>query len=348
MRRIFLALCLLAFALAGLAGCGTEKTYEHSAVIMDTVVTLSASGPEAKAAVDESFQRLAELEAMASSNAENSDAAKLQAAAGREYVKLHPEIYHMLEVSQEYSRLSGGAWDVTLGPLIELWGIGTEHERLPEPEEIEAARKRTGWQHLKLRPEDQSALLELPGMAVDFGGIAKGMAIDEVRRIYAKHGIQNGLINLGASSIYGLGRNKDGKPWNVGIKHPRRDEKDTYLGVVSLENTVLSTSGDYERCFFADGRRYHHIIDPQTGYPAERGAMSDTVIVDGSMPDSGMISDLLTTAVFVLGPEQGRAFLEQLPQKVQGEVTGTDGKIYSADGFENRLRNLHADFSLAK
>ncbi len=327
--------------------CGQEKFYEHSAVVMDTVVTLSASGPEAQAAVDESFQRLAELENMASSTIETSDVAKLRTAAGTGYVQVHPEIYHMLEVSQEYSRLSGGAWDVTLGPLIDLWGIGTDHARLPEPEEITAARKLTGWQHLKLRAEDQSAMLEMPGMSVDFGGIAKGMAIDEVRKIYAAHHIQNGLINMGASSIYGMGKNKENKSWNIGIKHPRNDDPDTYLGVVSLSDTVLSTSGDYERYFVIDGKRYHHIFDPQTGYPAQNGAMSDTVIIDGSMMDSGMLSDLLTTAVFVLGPEKGKAFLEDLPEKVQGEVTGTNHKIYAVDGFEKKLRDLNKDFSLA-
>lgn len=340
------AACLFLLAISCTA-CGTEKSYEHSAVVMDTVVTLSASGPEAKAAVDESFERLAALEAMASSTVETSDASKLKAAAGHSYVKLHPEIYHMLEVSQEYSRLSGGAWDVTAGPLVELWGVGTDHERLPAPEEVEAARRLVSWQQLYLRPEDQSAMLGREGMSVDFGGIAKGMAIDEVRKIYAAHNIRNGLINMGASSLYGMGTNKDGKPWNVGIRHPRNDAKDTYLGIVSLEDMVLSTSGDYERCFFADGKRYHHILDPATGYPADNGAMSDTVVIDGSLPDSGMISDLLTTAVFVMGPEKGRAFLEELPEKVQGEVTGTEDILYPADGFEKKLRGLHEDFHWA-
>ena len=339
-------ICLLLLVVSCTA-CGQQKSYEHSAVVMDTVVTLSASGPEAKAAVDESFERLAVLEAMASSTIETSDVAKLRAAAGHSYVKLQPEVYHMLEVSQEYSRLSGGAWDVTTGPLVELWGVGTDHERLPSPEEIIAARRLVDWQKLRLRPEDQSAMLEMEGMSIDLGGIAKGMAIDEVRKIYAAHKIHNGLINMGASSLYGIGTNKEGKAWNVGIRHPRNDARDTYLGIVSLENMALSTSGDYERCFFVDGKRYHHILNPATGYPADSGAMSDTVVIDGSLPDSGMISDLLTTAVFVMGPEKGRAFLEELPEKVQGEVTGTDYVLYPADGFEKKLRSLHGDFSWA-
>lgn len=345
LRRL-LQLCL-AMCLAGcVAGCGQQR-YEHSAVVMDTVVTLSATGPEAKAAVEESFARLKELEAMASSTIETSDAVKLKAAAGKSYVALHPEVYHMLEVSALYSAKSNGAWDVTTGPLVELWGIGTERAHVPAPAEIQQALRLVGWQKLKLREEDQSAMLMEPGMSIDLGGIAKGMAVDEVRRIYAAHGIQDGLINMGSSSLYALGRSEGGKAWQIGIKHPRSEDKDAYLGVLALQDEALSTSGDYERFFLQDGKRYHHILDPRTGYPAESGAMSDTIVVSGDVPDAGMLSDLLTTTVFVLGPTKGQAFLQTLPETVQGEVTGTDFKLYPTGHMADRLQHVLADFHFA-
>ena len=348
-KRFLVGILLLLCLSLSLAGCEKKAApYERSGVVMDTVVTLSASGPEAKAAVDESFDRLAELEAMASTTIDTSDAARIKAAAGRDYVEVHPEIYHMLEVSQQYSELSQGAWDITTGPLIELWGIGTDHQRLPAPEEVAAAQKLVDYHKLHLRAQDHSVMLEQAGMSVDFGGIAKGFAIDEIRKIYEAHGIQDGLINMGSSSIYGVGKNKDGKPWNIGIKHPRKEDKDAYLAIISLENTALSTSGDYERCFIQDGRRYHHIFDPKTGYPADHGVMSDTIVIDGSVPDSGMISDLLTTAVFVLGSAPGKAFLESLPGEIQGEVTSSDFKVWCADGFEQKLQKLHKDFTIEK
>ena len=344
MQRFRMIFCCVLLLLA-VSGCGQQKeSYEHSAVVMDTVVTLSATGPEAKAAVEESFARLKELEAMCSSTIDTSDAARLKEAAGRDYVKLHPEVYHMLEVSEAYSAQSDGAWDVTMGPLVELWGIGTDQARVPAETEIRAALRLVGWQKLRLRAEEQSAMLAEPGMSIDLGGIAKGMAVDEVRRIYAAHQIKDGLINMGSSSLYALGKNKEGKAWNIGIKHPRSEENDTYLGIISLENQALSTSGDYERFFMQDGKRYHHILDPKTGYPAENGAMSDTIVVDGSAEDAGMLSDLLTTTVFVLGPQKGQKFLDSLPEEVQGEITGNDFHLYAVHGFVKLIRQMHKDF----
>ncbi len=345
LQKNSLLLCLFLWGI-WTAGCGQQtQTYEHSAVVMDTVVTLSASGTEAKAAVEESFERLQNLEDMCSSHIDTSDAAKLKAAAGKDYVRLHPEVWHMLMVSQEYSERSGGAWDITTGPLVELWGIGTDQARVPTKEEIQTARQLVGWQKLHLNAAEQSAMLEQPGMSIDLGGIAKGMAVDEVRKIYAAHGIRDGLINMGSSSMYALGKNKDGKAWNIGIKHPRSEDKSAYLGIVSLQDEALSTSGDYERFFLQDGQRYHHILDPHTGYPAYRGAMSDTIIVAGSVEDAGMLSDLLTTAVFVLGPQQGQIFLQQLPDAIQGEITSQQFELFTAHGFSKRIRELDKNFS---
>ena len=127
-------------------------------------------------------------------------------------------------------------------------------------------------------------MLAKSGMAIDLGGVAKGYAVDEIRKIYEKHHIESGLINLGASSMYAVGKTTKGKPWNIGIKHPRSDNNQDFLGIVAIENQALSTSGDYERYFIQDGVRYHHIFDPRTGYPARSGVMSDSIIIDGSVP----------------------------------------------------------------
>lgn len=333
---------VLAFVLVCVvfAGCGRQAPVRQTVLVMDTVATLAATGPEAEAAVSEGIARLRELEAMASPAGADSDLAKLAAAAGNgQWVKLHPEVYHMLAVSQAYSERSGGAWDVTAGPLVELWGIGTEKAHVPSAAEIAAARAKVGWQKLELEPASQSARFKEPGMSLDLGGIAKGYALDEVRRIYAQHGIKDGLINLGASSLYAVGRNDKGQPWRIGIRDPRAEDKDTRLAVVPLCDAALSTSGDYERYFEQDGVRYHHIIDPRTGAPAQNAAMSATIVVAGSCDDAGMLSDLLTTTVFVLGPVQGQAFLEGLPAEVQGMLCDKQYKLWPAHGFEACLQD---------
>ena len=172
-----------------------------------------------------------------------------------------------------------------------------------------------------------------------------GYAVDEVRAIFAKHHIENGLINLGASSMYALGSNAKGGPWRIGIKHPRNDDKDTYLGIVAVSNENISTSGDYERFFEENGVRYHHIFDPKTGRPARSGVMSDSVLVDSSIEHGGMLGDMLTTILFVLGPERGMEFAHSV-NGVEAMITTTDGKIYMTDGFKSHFSDLNSDFKL--
>lgn len=347
-KEQFYSLCMVIVSMLFIGGCGQQSvSYEKSHIVMDTVVTLSATGPQAKAAVEESFDRLAELEEMASPNIKTSDVAKLREAAGKNFVSLHDEVYYMLVVSQQYSALSNGAWDVTMGPIINLWGIGTDAQRIPADNEIKEKLQLVGYHKLLLREADKSAMLMEKGMEIDLGGIAKGFAADEVRKIYKKYKIENGLINLGASTMYAIGKNKEGKPWAVGIKHPRKDDRNTYLGVVHLEEEALSTSGDYERFFEENGKRYHHIFDPKTGYPADSGAMSDTIVIGGDVTDCGMLSDLLTTTVFILGPEKGIAFIASLPDAMGGEITAKDGQIYTTKDFSKRILDLHEDFSFS-
>lgn len=339
---IFLLLC------TGMILCGgcmekKETYYEKSDLVMDTVVTLQARGDNAKKAVEDGFTRLKEIEAFASTTIETSDVSRINTAAGKEAVQINPELFHILQVSQLYSQKTDGAWDITVGPLINLWGIGTESQHVPAPEEIQKARALVDYKKLELNEEKSTARLLQKGMCIDLGGIAKGYAADEVRKIYQQYGIQNGLINLGASSMYAVGVNGKNKPWAVGIKHPRKEDNSIYLGIVHLKEESLSTSGDYERFFIADGKRYHHILDPVTGYPAESGVMSDTIIIDGTVPDGGMLADLLTTAVFVMGPEKALTFLNQ-ETEAAGELTLFDGKIVQSDTFKGRLQDLYKDF----
>lgn len=346
MRKMYILFALMVLLSCSACSRQNEVYYEKSSIVMDTVVTLSASGENAEKAVNESFDRLKELDEMASPTLADSDVVKINAAAGDHAVKVHPEIYRMLEVSQEYSKLTDGAWDATMGPIINLWGIGTDQQKLPMPEEVQAVLKLVGYKDLSLQ-EDLNVKLERKGMAIDLGGIAKGYAADEVEKIYQKYQIKNGLINLGSSSMYALGENKKGKAWNVGIKHPRNDDASVYLAIVGLKDESLSTSGDYERFFIQDGKRYHHIFDPKTGYPADTGVMNDTIVIDGSVPEGGMLADLLTTAVFVMGPEKGRDFLDGLGF-AQGEITTKDHLIYTAGGFKSKMMKLNPDFQFTQ
>lgn len=324
-----------------------EPSFDRSGVAMDTTISLRATGKEAKDAVNESFQRIAQLDKLASSQNPDSDVSKINAAAGVSYVQVDPAIYEMIDFAKSYSEKTNGEWDISVGIMTNLWQIGNEAQHVPEAEEIQTALQLVNYKDIHLRPADHSVMLAKQGMYIDLGGVAKGYAVDEIRKIYEKHHIERGLINMGASSMYALGKNSKGNAWNIGVKHPRSDKKDNYLGIVTIENQFLSTSGDYERYFIQDGIRYCHIFDPRTGRPAESGVMSDSIIIDNDVEHAGMLSDILTTIVFLLGPQKGLEFVNGIPG-VECEITGTDGAIYMTQGFKNHFSDMNQDFHLAE
>lgn len=327
------------------SGCALrpESSYDKSGMAMDTTISLRATGSNAREAVEESFSRIAELDALASSQNPNSDVSRINTAAGKEFVQVDPAVYEMISYAKEYSAKSNGEWDITVGAITRMWNIGNADQHIPPQEEIQSALGLVNYQDILLRPEDHSVMLAKTGMAIDLGGIAKGYAVDEIRKIYDKHQIKQGLINMGASSMYAVGTNQKGTAWNIGIKHPRSEEKDTYLGIVSIQDQFLSTSGDYERFFIQDGRRYHHIFDPRTGYPADSGVMSDTVIINADVAHGGMLSDMLTTIIFVMGPQQGVDLIRNM-DGVECEITATDGTIYMTPGFKKQFSDMNGDF----
>jgi len=313
---------------------------------MDTAMQLEAFGPNAQKAVDESEKRLNELNDMASTTIASSDVSKINNAAGKKYVRVNPEIIKMIEDSQKYSKISNGYWDITVGPLVNLWGIGTSHARVPSDAEIKAKLPLVGYNKISINEKDNSIMLMQPGMAIDLGGIAKGFAADEVLKIYKKYNVQNGLIDLGSSSIYAVGKNSEGNLWSIGVQNPRSDDRQNYLGIIKISDKGISTSGDYERYFIQNGKRYFHIINPFTGYPVNNGVMSVTVIVDGSVPNNGMLADILSLTVFELGPEKGINLINSMP-KVSCEVTTTDFKVHTSSMFKNNFSDLNGSFKFA-
>lgn len=288
---------------------------------LGTVVTLRAEGEEAAAALDESAARLRALDALFDAANPESDIARLNAAAGGDSIAIAPETRHLLEISQEYSARTGGAWDITIGPLSYLWREAIARQSVPEGKAVQEARALVDWQKLELTPDGHARLLK-PGMAVDPGGAAKGLALDEVRRIFSAHHIKNGLISLGESSLCAVGQNPAQKPWQIALRHPRQ-KPPARLGVLPLTGALLATSGDYEHFFIADGRRYHHIIDPRTGWPAENGTAGAVLALPDTDPSVGLSSDILSTILFILGND-GAALL---PPDASALLIAEDGSI---------------------
>ena len=283
----FLSLIILVTFLFG--GCGVT-TCERSEIAMGTVITLKATGFDAQAAIDESFVRIAELE-------ENiyTDVKKIEESAGNgEFVEISTEVYEMLEIAQKYSELTNGAFDVTCGAAVELWGIGTKNPRVPTDEELAAVKNFVGREHLHLH--NGKAQLDLRGVKLNLGGIAKGYGVDLARKIFAEYGIRDGLIDFGNSTIFAIGKKK------IGIKNP--DAPSKLAEIVEIKDCAISTSGDYEKFFIVKSRRYAHIIDTKTCAPADSGISSISVVISDDIKNCATVADIFSTAFFVTGIER--------------------------------------------
>lgn len=225
--------------------------------------------------------------------------------------KISPDFARVAGFALELSHLSDGAFDPTLGPLINLWGFGekTDKHAVPPPEQQHAAMARTGWCHLKITKEGE-LVKDIPDLALDLGAVAKGFGVDEMIRTLRKHGLENLYASI-AGEVRVLGHNPKGTKWNLGISVPMDQWRENYpmAAMVAISNRALSTSGDYQKFFIDDqGRRHCHIIDPRNGAPVQHNLAGVTVVA----PDS-MTADGYSTSCFVMGPEVGMKFIDARP-----------------------------------
>lgn len=334
-------MALLVLILAAAPACrllnGREEEiqlYRFHRLMMDTNVELvfSAAGSrEAAGAQEAAFMEMARLEALLSRSLQESDILRLNRRAGAgSPAAVSPETITVVESALEYSALTGGAFDITVAPLLDLWGFLGRQFRVPAQEEIESALPLVDYTLLRVDRERGELYLPRAGMAVDLGGIAKGYIVDRGLEILAEAGIKHAFLNAGGD-IALLGSRPDGTPWRIGVQHPR--EKEKLLAVLSLTGGAVVTSGDYERAFQADGRRYHHILDPETGFPVYSLA-SVTVIAP-----TAMTADALSTAIFVLGPERGLALVEKLPG-IEALLVTPELELLISSGLQGKVELL--------
>jgi thiamine biosynthesis lipoprotein len=322
---ILLLLALLGFlALQRYVGERPQQL-SRSRILMGTVVEISAHGTDPgrlEAAVTDAFAEMARIERLMRPAGEGSDVARLTASARG--AEVAPETAEVIALGLRVAAESGGAFDMGLGRLKELWGIETEAPRVPAPAEINQALGGTGLGGLRL--DGRRVEKAQPALAVDLGAIAKGYAVDRAVELLRRAGVESAAVNAGGN-IRLIG-DHDGRPWRIAIQHPR--DAAGQLAMLELADISVSTSGDYERFFEQDGVRYHHIFDPRTGYPAGR-CRSVTVVTQ-----SAALADALSTAAFVLGPEEGLALLRRFPA-TEGLIVAADGTPHASPGLEARL-----------
>ena len=276
-------------------------------MLMDSLVTItvvSDSPRKADAAIDAAFAEIRRLEKLISFWDPKSEISEISREAGIRPVKVSPETLDLVEKALYVSRQTGGAFDCTMGPVIKLWNIPYS-KKIPAPAEIKRALRLVGYKEVYVDLKNSTVFLAKKGMSFDTGGIAKGWANDYAEAVLKSKGIKAGLIAI-AGDVKGFGRKPDGHGWTVGIENPRpKGKNDALLARVELQDEDISTSGDYERYFILNGVRYHHLLDPRTGYPA-RGFESVTMITPEGVWSDGF------SKIFVMGPEKGPALAKKM------------------------------------
>jgi thiamine biosynthesis lipoprotein len=329
MAFLFIVCCTLSILLFS---CTQQKDriYRKTMIRMDTLVTINVvAGSEEKAdrAMERAFGEVGKLDTLLNFFSDGSELSAINRNAGIGPVQVSPETMEVIEKAVSASGKTGGAFDVTIGPESSLWNFSTKQK--PDDRKIREKLGLVNYQWIAIDKERSAVELRKKGMLMDLGAIAKGYAADKAVEALKKSGIKSALVAV-AGDIRAYGLKPDGKPWRVGIRNPRQKGKDDEtVATVELRDMAISTAGDYERYFILDGKRYHHILDPGTGYPAG-GCQSVTV-----MARDGVSADAFDTAIFVLGPEKGLEVMRQMG--FEGIIIDKEGKISATPGMKDAI-----------
>ncbi|QXM05764.1 FAD:protein FMN transferase [Crassaminicella indica] len=341
-KKVNLYFCVIILLFVSLlSGCSKKKEpVTDSAYMLGTHLNITIwteNEDEGKKVIKECFKRISEIEKKMSVNIKDSEINNINKNAGKEFVKVSAETSKVLNKALKYGEISNGAFDLTVGKFVKLWGIGTYNERIPSKSEIDDALKYVDYKLLK-KDEKNGYKLDKEGMRIDLGGIAKGYAADEAYRILKSNGIENAVINLGGN-IFTLGTRPDGEIWKIGIQDPF-EPTGTYMGIVQFSDKAIVTSGNYERFFIKNNKRYHHIIDPKTGYPSENGIISTTIITNHSID-----ADALSTSVYILGVKKGLDLIEKLDD-VECIIVTKNRKVYLSSGMKDKFKIKNNSFQI--
>ena len=312
------------------------EKYTNADFAMDTVVseTLYTSGADINTQIGE---KLREMETtLLSWTEENSQISQLNNADGKT-MEVSDDLAADLEKIRQLSQDSNGAFDPTLGKIIRLWDIAVENPHVPDQSEIDTLLPEVGYEKIQV---DGNNVTLLDGCTLDLGAVGKGMGCDLIMDYLRSQPDVSGMIlNLGGSSVMTYGEKPDGSPWKVALTDPRDTEGD-YLGAITLDaNQFLSTSGDYEKYFIEDGIRYHHILDPKTGYPVQNGLTSVTIVCD-----QGYLADGLSTACFVLGMDAAKPLLEKYD--AEAVFVDEDKNVYVTSGLMDKFELMKDGYTV--
>lgn len=307
--------------------------------VLGTVCTVNLYERGTESIYTEIFLRLRNIEMILSANRDDTNISEINRNAGVRPVKAAPETLEVLRRGIHFAELSGGHLDPTIGPLVKLWKIGTEQATIPANQAISDARTLIDYRRVIIDAEMGTVYLPEAGMMLDLGAIAKGYAADEVAKIAESRGIHRAIIDLGGN-IFALGSKAPGTGWKVGIRNPENDQGGSVLALQISDKAVV-TSGVYERFFVENGTRYHHLLNPYTGFPEENGLLSVSIVTSKSID-----ADALSTSLFLLGLNGGMKLAESL-SGVEALFIDKDKKIHATAGLRNVISVLDEKYALS-
>jgi len=320
------------YSLFTLYGCASQKenVYRKSKILMDTLVTItvvSSSKDSAEKAIDTAFSEIEKLEKLFNFFSPESELSLINKNAGISEVKVSQDTLDILDKTLYVSEKTEGAFDATIGAVITLYDFYKKVK--PEDSSIKKNLSFVNYRYLMIDRNKSTAFLKKRGMHIDLGGISKGYAADKAVETLKRNRIHSGLVSV-AGDIKAFGLKPDGRPWKIGIRNPRaKGQEDDIMATIELTDTAISTSGDYERSFINDGKRYHHLLNPRTGYPAE-GCQSVSIITKECA-----FTDAFATGIFILGPEKGIKTLEKMG--FDGVIVDSQGKVHTTPHIRGKV-----------
>ncbi|HMK56965.1 MAG TPA: FAD:protein FMN transferase [Dissulfurispiraceae bacterium] len=330
-RRIVTFVVLFFIAIALLISCSssTGRIYKETRPSMYTIVSITvvaANEADAQAVINASFNELDRLARLLNFYSEESEVSEINRMAGLKPVKVSQETMDIIEKSVYISEKTDGAFDITVGPLVRLWDL--KNKVIPDQKAIDEKMKIVGYRNIFIDRHASTVFIKPKGAQIDLGGIIKGYAVDKVVALLRHSGIRSAVVSVGGE-VRTFGRKPDGASWVVGVQNPRQKGRDDeVIATVDLSDRALSTSGDYIRFFESNGVRYHHLLDPKTGYPS-RQCGSATVVADDNTTADGF------TKLFVLGPARGVAIAKQLGFDIL--FIDCSGGMTMSDGLKGRI-----------
>ena len=303
-----------------------SEASESEIFALDTAITLKVYGSKRVVVLKKLEDMINELDEMLSTGKETSEVSRLNRSG---VAVLSPTVANLVKRSLDIYKKTDGLFDITIYPLMELWGFPTKNYKVPSEKEIEEKLKLVGSDKIDFNEETRKISFKNKGMEIDFGGIGKGYITDELVKILTDEKVESAIINLGGN-VFGFRKKPDGSLWNIAIRDP--NEPDKYMAAIRLEDSAVITSGGYERYFEENGVIYHHILDPRTGKPSESGLKSVSII-----SKDGTLADALSTSLFIMGEEKAVKYWKENGSNFDILLMTNDNRLLVSAGIKDKV-----------